>query len=198
MRCRYRSLQSDGSLRCCGFIRPQSSSRRIDQKLLAPTHLGRAAQLLASYAQFVLALGLAHINSLRWHRPRGRSVSALDRPLGEVTAAERSFTMAGAEGACRDWEDSTLSCPASSRTRRPIADLHAGTGSQDQASTSRIRRSRSPVSTAVPSYAASGSAGVPKRGTRARTDGASRFKAGIPRMDVRTRIPTSQIGLAPR
>jgi hypothetical protein len=31
MRCRYRALQSDSILRCCGFIELQASSRRIDQ-----------------------------------------------------------------------------------------------------------------------------------------------------------------------
>jgi hypothetical protein len=30
-------------------------------------------------------------------------VSVHERPLGEVTAAERYFTMAGEEEACRDW-----------------------------------------------------------------------------------------------
>lgn len=42
MRCRYRSLQSDSSLRCCGFFKRQTSSRRIGQKLIAPTLLWEA------------------------------------------------------------------------------------------------------------------------------------------------------------
>jgi hypothetical protein len=42
MRCRYRSLQPDSGLRCCGFIELQASPRRIDQDLLTPmTGYGR-------------------------------------------------------------------------------------------------------------------------------------------------------------
>ena len=44
MRCRYRSPQSDSSMRCCVFIRPQAISRRINQKLFAPTPLGRVRE----------------------------------------------------------------------------------------------------------------------------------------------------------
>lgn len=40
MRCRYRSSQSDSGLRCCGFIEPKASSRRIDrgQQYFEPGH----------------------------------------------------------------------------------------------------------------------------------------------------------------
>ena len=37
MSCRFRSIQSDSGLRCCGLIEPQASSRRIDQTILAAT-----------------------------------------------------------------------------------------------------------------------------------------------------------------
>ena len=57
MRCRYRSVQFDSSLKCCGSIEPQASSRRIDQTLLAPNPSGCSTQLVASYAKFLRALG---------------------------------------------------------------------------------------------------------------------------------------------
>jgi hypothetical protein len=65
MRCRYRSPQSDSSMRCCGFIRPQASSRRINQKLLAPTPLGRVREFGALRA----VSGPAEA-ALTEHRPR--------------------------------------------------------------------------------------------------------------------------------
>jgi hypothetical protein len=46
MRCRYRSLQSGSSLRCCGFVEPQSRSRRIDQGRPRGDHRARAERQL--------------------------------------------------------------------------------------------------------------------------------------------------------
>jgi hypothetical protein len=46
MSCRYRSLQSDSSLRCCRFIEPQASSRRFDQGGPRGNHRARADRQL--------------------------------------------------------------------------------------------------------------------------------------------------------
>jgi hypothetical protein len=40
MRCRYRSLRSDSSSRCCGFIKPRASSHWIDRKLFVSNPSG--------------------------------------------------------------------------------------------------------------------------------------------------------------
>jgi hypothetical protein len=44
MRCRYGSLRSDSSSRCCGFIEPQASSRRFEQGGRRVKHRARAGR----------------------------------------------------------------------------------------------------------------------------------------------------------
>ena len=46
MRCRYRQLRSDSSLRCCRFIEPQASSRRFGQGGLRGDQRARAERQL--------------------------------------------------------------------------------------------------------------------------------------------------------
>ncbi len=77
MRCRFRSLQSDSGLRCCGFIEPQASSRRSDQKLLGLTSSRRSAHGLA-----------------RSRRQAGKVSSTDTRPSSPVLWADYEATTA--------------------------------------------------------------------------------------------------------
>ena len=90
MKCRYRSLESDSSLRCCGFIRPHVSSRRIGRGQRTFRRHERTGWLASSTVLFNRPLGPG------WHwRMNDRRAAQTVSSGADITGRDRCKVVFG-------------------------------------------------------------------------------------------------------